>query len=474
MEVRSLQQVPLRDTWSAKFHRDGHRHIAIGTKTGNVLIWDTKNKSIVKSFPTPPQQSPVIFVSYNVKNTSLAATMQNGETVIYGLVSNIPVLTVKSAASKSISAMKFHHESRSLLGLATDEGHLFIRDITTNKDKVFFENVHASPVSDFTFSKINKDVMLSSGYDKIMHVYDIRLQSVVSTIRTSYTLTSIAINACNHVALGTKHGSILVYDLRDMTTPIRVLKGHIEEVKRVAFQPPKKKSVTTESSIRDEFEVQIPVQKLHSPIKNSRNSDMFFINDTPPKFNMDKTPHSDSKADSFLVMMGLDKTADFDDDVNKSDLLMDKKHNSSEFQHHTIDSEKLMSKVSTPLTSKPTDDYILPSPICTINVSNAPQINSTGSNTKCQSISCNVDTKTVEELKDFVKISLADVVDGNRDYFLNIMMALTKQKLYLEKQLASMSDQMQTLVQNQNALVETNRKLALEIDKLKMAQQYPL
>ncbi|CAG9795475.1 unnamed protein product [Diatraea saccharalis] len=475
-DVRSLQHIPLKDTWSASFHRDGHRNIAIGTKSGNVMIWDTKNKSITKTFPTPSQQSSVNFVSYNAKNTSLAATTQNGDTIIYGLVSNIPVSTVKLPCSKSISAMKFHHESRSLLGLATDEGHMVIRDITTNKDKVLFENVHASPVSDFVYSLINKDVMLSCGYDKIMHVYDVRMQNVVSTIKTPYTLTSLAINVDNQVALGTKNGIVLIYDLRDLTDSFKILKGHEEEVRRVAFQPSRHK-ISVDISLRDDTETNLSPRKMQSPVHN-RTSDLFFVNDTPPKNNnLEVSNQGEAKADSFLVMMGLDKTnIDFEDDFNKSE--HDRKSMKHDVRYCQLDGEKNINKVSTPLNSRTAENLGFPSPIIgisngmpddgrntNINVSNMKQ-----SRCNSGSTAVPVDTKVMEDLKDFIKLSLADVADDNRNYFLHIMMALTKQKLYLEKQLVGLNEQMQNLVHNQNALVESNRKLALEVDMLKARQ----
>ncbi|XP_037295195.1 uncharacterized protein LOC115451797 isoform X1 [Manduca sexta] len=470
-EVRSLQHIPLKDSWSATFHRDGHRNIAIGTKSGNVMIWDTKNKSIVKTFPTPSQQSTVNYVSYNANNTRLAASMQNGDTVIYGLVSNIPVLTIRLSCSKSISAMKFHQESRPLLGLATDEGHIVLRDITTNKDKVFFENVHASPVSDIAFSLINRDVMLSCGYDKIMHVYDVRLQNVVSTIRTSYTLTSLAINTDNQVGLGTRNGIVLIYDLRDLTIPFKVLKGHEDEVRRVAFQPLRRKLLSTDISLREDIENNISPTKLSSPIR-TRTSDMFFITDTPPKTNLEVSNQGDTKADSFLVMLGLDKSNnDFDEDGNKSEF--ERKSDRHEARYRQLDAEKNISKVSTPLTSRGTDNFGFPSPIINgipddgrgsnINLSNIKQSNSN----QC---TIGMENKSVEELKDFMKLTLADVADSNRNYFLHIMMALTKQKLFLEKQLSEMNEQIQHLLHNQEALIETNRKLALEIEQLKARQ----
>ncbi|XP_047031199.1 uncharacterized protein LOC124638309 [Helicoverpa zea] len=474
-DIRTLQHIPLKDTWSASFHREGHRNIAIGTRSGNVMIWDTKNKNITKTFPTPSQQSCVNFVSYNAKNTSLAASMQNGDTVIYGLVSNIPVLTVKLSCSKSISAMKFHHESRSLLGLATDEGHIVIRDITTNKDKAFFENVHASPVSDIAYSLINRDVLLSTGYDKIMHVYDVRLQNVVSTIRTSYTLTSLAINADNQVALGTKNGVVLVYDLRDLTCPTKILKGHEEEVHKVAFQPIRRRMVSTDISLReDTVETNQSPQKLGSPVRH-RTSDMFFVSDSPPRNNLDVSPQSgDAKADSFLVMMGLDKSNEIEEDVNKS-TEFERKSDRHDLRYRQLDAEKNISKISTPINSRTTENLVFPSPVI---VNGAPD-DGRGSNVNLSLLKPSnstqglaVESKAVEELKDFIKLTLADVADDNRNYFLHIMMALTKQKLYLEKQLSGMTEQLQNMNHIQNALVETNRKLAFEIDQLKARQSY--
>ncbi|CAH1640479.1 unnamed protein product [Spodoptera littoralis] len=477
-DIRTLQHIPLKDTWSASFHRDGHRNIAIGTKSGNVMIWDTKNKNITKTFPTPCQQSCVNFVSYNAKNTSLAASMQNGDTVIYGLVSNIPVLTVKLSCSKSITAMKFHHECRSLLGLATDEGHIVIRDITTNKDKAFFENVHASPVSDIAYSLINKDVMLSTGYDKIMHVYDVRLQNVVSTIRTSYTLTSLAINSENQVALGTKNGLVLMYDLRDLTAPSKVLKGHEEEVHKVAFQPMRRKMISADISLREEIEIhnsQSP-RKNSSPVRHHRTSDMFFVSDSPPRINnLDISPQGgDAKADSFLVMMGLDKSNDFEEEANKS-TEFERRSDRHDIRYRQLDAEKNISKVSTPINSRTTENLGFSSPVITNGVADDERVSNVNLSLLKPSNSTQalaVESKAVDDLKDFIKLTLGDVADDNRNYFLHIMMALTKQKLYLEKQLSGMSEQLQNMMHIQNALVETNRKLAFEIDQLKARQSY--
>lgn len=467
-DVRSLQHLSLKDSWCASFHRDGHRNIAVGTKNGNVMIWDTKNRSVIKTFPTPSHQSAVNFVSYNAKNTSLAATMQNGDTVIYGLVSNIPVLTVKLPCSKSISAMKFHQDARSLLGLATDEGHIVLRDVTTNKDKVFFENVHGAPVSDIAYSLINRDVMFSCGYDKIMHVYDIRLQNIVSTIKAAYTLTSLAVNTENQVGFGTKNGVVLIYDLRDLTIPFKILRGHEDEVRKVTFQPLRKMAFSAEISLREDTECLSPT-KVHSPVR-TRTSDMFFISDTPPKNNLEISNQGDAKADSFLVMMGLDKSNnDFDDEGSKS-LDHERKSDRHEARYRQLDAEKNISKISTPLTSRTMDNLVFPSPLPSNGLAEEARISNTNlpikhsSSTPCVAV---MENKSLDELKDFIKLTLTDVADDNRNYFLHIMMALTKQKLYLEKQLSNMNEQIQNLTYNQDVLVETNRKLALEIDQLK-------
>lgn len=472
-DLRSLQHVPLKDTWSASFHRDGHRNVAIGTKSGNVLIWDTKNKTITKTFPSPAQQSSVDHVSYNAKNVNLAATMHNGDTVIYGLVSNIPVLTVKLRCSKSISAMMFHHESRALLGLATDEGHLVLRDITTNKDKCFFESVHTAPISDFAYSQVNNDVMLSSGFDKVMHVYDIRLQNVVSTVRTSYTLTSLAINTNNLVALGSKNGVILVYDLRNHSNPFKILSDHEEEVRTVAFQPERRRTYSTEVSLKDDTDIHHSPYTTNTPTRE-KNSDLFYIADTPPRINLDVSGQAE-KADSFLVMMGLDKSNNAVDEEGKSGFEINEKQK-SEVKYYHGDTDKNISKASTPLYSKPAENFGFQSPIFSTNgVHDDNRRTHITENVKQASInhqlmSSNIndtDTKSVEELKDFIKLTMADVADDNRNYFLHIMMALTKQKLFLEKQLLGMNEQIKALIQNQSALIETNRKLAFEIDQLK-------
>ncbi|XP_023939751.1 uncharacterized protein LOC112047067 [Bicyclus anynana] len=464
-DVRSLQHIPIKDTWSASFHRDGHQYVAVGTKSGNVKIWDTKFKTITKTFPTLSHPSCVNILSYNAKNTSLAATMTNGETVIYGLASNIPVQKVKLTCSKSISGMKFHHESQSLLGLATEEGHIVLRDVNTNNDKAFFKNIHASPVSDFVFSLINKDVMMSSGYDKIIQVYDIKLRNIVTTVKTSHTLTSIAMNKDNQVALGSKNGDVLVYDLRDLSGPLNILKGHEQSVSKVAFQPTRKKTVATDISLKEEVDT-IPHHKVKKTV-TGRSSDIFFMNDTPPS-NLLNISNSvkDNRANQSSFLVGLNKSNNFDIDL---DFEFERKIDRPE---QRLDVERNISKISTPINKS--ENFVIPSPLFT---QNSPD-NNIGMNGNLSSIKPSndvatttnniIDSKVADELKEFI----SDVAEDNKNYFLHIMMALTKQKLYLEKQLNDLNQKVHNLEQNQNSLVEGNRLLTLQVEQLKSKQNH--
>lgn len=464
-EVRSLQHVPLRETWAASFHRDGHRNIAIGTRSGNVLIWDTKMKTITKSFPTPSQQASVNLLSFNARNTNLAASMQNGDTIIYGCATNIPVLTVNLLFSKSISAMKFHHESRAMLGLATEEGHLVMRDISTNKDRVVFENAHAAPITDFVFSAVNKDVMLSCGLDKAMHIYDIRLNNVVSTVRASQALTALTINCENQVALGSKNGSLFVYDLRDFTNPLQVLKDHDEGVRRVAFQPIRKKVTSpAEASIKEDSELWSP--NPNSPLK-ANTSDMFMMGDSPMKNNSNNQSNTqDSKKnDTFLMMMGLDQSNNND----SQSVIGDGINTHTDSLYRQFDAEK--NQMSTPINTKTSEQHT-PLPIFNNKAIENQNLDLSGiRQTLITHKTTNTEPRSIDDIKDFLKLNLADVADDNRNYFLHIMMALTKQKLFLEKQLSGMNNQINKLVKNQGDLVESNRRLTLEIEHLKSRSQ---
>ncbi|GBP85059.1 hypothetical protein EVAR_48396_1 [Eumeta japonica] len=215
----------------------------------------------------------------------------------------------------------------------------------------------------------------------------------------------------------------------------------------------------------------LSVPKARTPVK-SRTSDVFWINESPQKNNSGLINQGIEKEDSFLVMMGIDN--DIDDENSKlGDSLTDKKWDKNRVGR--TEAEKNITKASTPLNNKSAENFGLPSPI-SINVCNENEpSNEVYNNPSCKPSSVNsgphLDSKSVEELKDFFKLSLSEISDNNRDYFLHIMMALTKEKLYLQKQLSNMSEQMQNLLQNQNALIETNRRLTYEIEQLKSRQQ---
>uniref|UniRef100_S4PAR2 Uncharacterized protein n=2 Tax=Pararge aegeria TaxID=116150 RepID=S4PAR2_9NEOP len=132
-----------------------------------------------------------------------------------------------------------------------------------------------------------------------------------------------------------------------------------------------------------------------------------------------------------------------------------------------------MNKISTPVNKSAGENFVIPSPLF---IPNSIQDDNKALNGNFTNIKPSgdihatnndmTDTKVVNELKDFI----SDVADDNRNYFLHIMMALTKQKLYLEKQLNTLNQKVHNLEQNQNSLVEANRMLTLQVEQLKTQQ----
>jgi protein NEDD1 len=208
--ARSIQHVAIDDATSIAFQKGGARNLAVGTSSGKTHIWDTQCYNSIKTYGS--SSSGVKLVDFNTKNTYLAAALENGDVGIYDITTNSLLSAVNVPHSKNISSLRFHKEFRSILGIATDDGSILLKDLSSGKDKMFLNNAHAAPITGIAFSPINKNVLLSCSNDKKMHIHDIRLQTIVSTINSDKFLTCVDINNVGiKVAMGSNTGNVLAY-----------------------------------------------------------------------------------------------------------------------------------------------------------------------------------------------------------------------------------------------------------------------
>ena len=134
----------------------------------------------------------------------------------------------------------------SFLAASCESGVLSFWDCNTNKN-IFSLSPHLAPAKDITFSPLNANLLLSVGLDKKLVCCDPSTRKTVMTLQCEYPLTCVDFHHDGvSLAVGTSHGKILQYDLRNPKAPEFCITAHNSSVSSAVFK--NKPSSTVSSS----------------------------------------------------------------------------------------------------------------------------------------------------------------------------------------------------------------------------------
>lgn len=218
----------------ATFQNMSKKNMAIGTLTGQVLIYDIKSKKGKKKFPRA--SSTITKLEYSAKDTHLMATCENGEILLYSSSLGTLSASYKIPNSRTVSCIKCHPKKRSLVSGGSDEGVVAVWDINTNKTKYQLQ-AHSAPVTDVAFSPIRSDLLISLGLDRKFYFHDIFSKQCCFEFTAEYSLTAVDFYP-DGIGLGiaSQDGQIFIYDTRNMKEPQKVIQAHQGAVKQLYFQ----------------------------------------------------------------------------------------------------------------------------------------------------------------------------------------------------------------------------------------------
>lgn len=501
--------MPIENTTYAIFQSGSIRNIAIGCKSGETFIWDVKLKNTVKKFPI--LNSGIKILDFNSKNTFLAAASENGETNIFSLKSNIVVETVKVPDSKTVSSLSFHRESRGLIGIATEEGSILVKDLSINSNKMFLKAAHAAPVSEIVFSPVNCDVMASCSLDKKVFIHDTRLTTVVNTIKTNKFFTSMDWSFANLVTLGTSNGEILMYDLRNYSKPLNMFKDHTLAVTKITCQPcadKTKKNSVMNISLKESYSPKFTSSVETVSMNKTTDSEGFFdlINKTIPHTqDSSKNVDVNDSIDSFLLhVSGSTNASGVNIEYSKENIAPLNNKSKS-----VLDSSKLRSiaqlgaelnfkgsslidsvSTSTPVLSRNVPNEATPSPIekyikidgdVNGNSDGKKHFNSTEKPNDSPMASSDIDTvcnkcnpnqfNINNEMKDFIRFSLYDISLLCRNNHCQTIFLNAKNRMFLEDQINIMNQKMENMQSMLSTILEENKKLMIELQILRTSKK---
>ncbi|XP_044746123.1 protein NEDD1-like [Coccinella septempunctata] len=298
------------------FQNTTKKFIAFGTKNGQVLIYDVKQKKIKNRFPRA--SSLISHIEFTARDTHLVAGCLNGEVHLYSNLTHALSSTLKVPKSESVSALRTNPLKRNFIIGGSNEGVVVVWDSNINKHKFFVES-HKAPVTGVAFSPNNPDLIISTGADRQFFCYDIISNKCIASVPVNNSMTAVDFSHDGtHFVLASQEGNISLYDSRRILEPVLVFEAHKSTIKNVAFQ--KQEMVNSNSSLLEDLAVSERNSKNDEEIVQNVSFGNLLPNspesgDVP---DCNKGSGSPNVVDSFMAGLGLDGglTSKYDHSTN--------------------------------------------------------------------------------------------------------------------------------------------------------------
>ncbi|XP_054633744.1 protein NEDD1 isoform X2 [Dunckerocampus dactyliophorus] len=200
-----------------------------------VHIWDLKTKRLQRSLKEHKEE--VTCVSFNANDSCIASGSTSGDLVLHSLTTNMSSKAFGHGSQQPIHDLRLSTLKRSLLGSVSDSGTLVLWDANTQKELHVFDSAHKAPGSGIAFSPISELLVVSVGLDKKIIFYDTNSKSELQSIRVESPLTSVDFTPDGSgLVVGSTHGKIFQYDLRNSSAPNRITMAHKTSVTCLRFQ----------------------------------------------------------------------------------------------------------------------------------------------------------------------------------------------------------------------------------------------
>ncbi|KAG9345654.1 hypothetical protein JZ751_008798 [Albula glossodonta] len=196
-----------------------------GGLDSTVHIWDLKTKKLHRTLQDHKQE--VTCVSFNGSDSYIASGSTSGDIILHSITTNLSSKPFGLGPNQPVHDLKYSYVKRSLLGSVSDGGSVVLWDANTQKELHVFEGAHKAPASGLAFSPANDLLFVTVGLDKKIICYDTSSKIVLRSMRVESPLTSIDFMPDGAgLAVGSTQGKIYLYDLRNLSAPIKSVAAH--------------------------------------------------------------------------------------------------------------------------------------------------------------------------------------------------------------------------------------------------------
>ncbi|XP_016313024.1 protein NEDD1 isoform X1 [Sinocyclocheilus anshuiensis] len=218
-----------------------------GGLDNTVNIWDLKTKRLHRSLKDHKEE--VTCVSFNGGDSYIASGSTSGEIILHSITTNLSSKPFGHGPNVPIHDLRYSLVKRSLLGTVSDSGSVALWDANTQKELHLFEGTHKAPCSGLAFSPANDLLFITVGLDKKIVCYDTSSKMVFRNKQVESPLTAIDFTPDGAgLVVGSTQGRIYMYDLRNLSAPVKITTAHKTSVTCIRFQNSTSKLKSTKTS----------------------------------------------------------------------------------------------------------------------------------------------------------------------------------------------------------------------------------
>ncbi|KAJ8392325.1 hypothetical protein AAFF_G00076890 [Aldrovandia affinis] len=206
-----------------------------GGLDSTVHIWDLNTKKLHRTLQDHKEE--VTCVSFNSNDRYIASGSTSGDIIIHSVTTNLSSKPFGLGPNQPIRDLKYSYVKRSLLGSISDSGTVVLWDANTQKELHVFDGAHKAPCSGLAFSPANDLLFVTVGLDKKIICYDTSSKIVLRSMRVESPLTAIDFMPDGAgLAVGSTQGRVYLYDLRNLSAPVKTVSAHKTSVTCLRFQ----------------------------------------------------------------------------------------------------------------------------------------------------------------------------------------------------------------------------------------------
>ncbi|KAK9875251.1 hypothetical protein WA026_007643 [Henosepilachna vigintioctopunctata] len=228
--IRVVHTINNNDVSSITFKQTTKKHLAIGTKSGDVVIYDTKSRDIAKNFAK--LVAPIELLEFSYDDLQLAALCDDTAVVFYTETDG--EVNSEYKQNSRCSSMKFHPSLSSKLAVGCRNGYVTLWD-TKLSSKLYNSQLHSKSVTGISLSR-NGNFLITGGRDHKICLTDLNSGECQFRINLNVPVNTVDLRFDDKiVGVGLEDGSVYLYDMSFTVQPLLCLRQHKAPVNNISF-----------------------------------------------------------------------------------------------------------------------------------------------------------------------------------------------------------------------------------------------